>query len=875
MEAACIHWSLSQLERLDLDMNSRTRIPRSLILLGWRYLGRHFWQSLLMVIGITSGVAVVIGIDIANESASRAFDLSTDAVVGRATHYISAGSRGVEDSLYFNLRREGIDFPAAPVISEYVVAPEMDGITLQLLGIDPFSEAPFRNYLVARGGVPINELTEFLTHPGSVLISEEVSKRYSLEPGATIEIKFAGRTLEVQVVGLLMPPDKLASQALDGMFLADIATAQELTNRLGRIDRIDLILPEDGGVTIQAIQGILPPSVLVLPVEARSGTVEQITAAFRLNLTALSLLALVVALFLIYNTMTFSVVQRRPLLGTLRSIGVTRREIFFLVVGEAFLIGVIGAAFGILAGILMGRGTVALVSQTINDLFFISTVQDIPLPLNSLVKGGVLGVLATVTTAAFPAWEAASVPPRTALSRANLESKAQRVIRWLSTAGIVVILAGIGILLVSERNLLLSFTGTFAVILGIAILTPTFTTWMMPIAARLTTRIWGALGRMAPREVVTSISRTSVAVAALMVAIAVTIGVTLMVGSFRYTVETWMNQILHGDIYVSVPSATVTQPIQEINPQVISRLENWDGVLRVDLLQNAIVDSPEGPIQISANNNPNDGLEQVYLATDYPPDQIWQAVEQGAVLVSEPLVNRLSLPLHGGELSLYTSSGLQSFPIAGIYYDYASSQGNAIFALDNYRKFWDDSGVAAAALILEPGVDPQSTAEAIRMDLAPIQSLLVRPNQVLRADTLEVFDRTFAITSALQLMTTFVAFVGVLSAMMSLQLDKQRQLGILKAIGLTSRQLWRLVALETGLMGAVAGLLSMPTGYVLALILVYIINRRSFGWTLQMQITPEPFLQALILAITAALLAGLYPAYRIIRRNTADAIRFD
>jgi putative ABC transport system permease protein len=145
----------------------------------------------------------------------------------------------------------------------------------------------------------------------------------------------------------------------------------------------------------------------------------------------------------------------------------------------------------------------------------------------------------------------------------------------------------------------------------------------------------------------------------------------------------------------------------------------------------------------------------------------------------------------------------------------------------------------------------------------------------LRADTLDVFDRTFAITGALQLMTTFVAFVGVLSAMMSLQLDKQRQLGILKAVGLTARQLWSLIALETGLMGSVAGLLAMPTGYVLALILIFIINRRSFGWTLQMQVAADPFIQAFFIAVLAALLAGLYPARRIVRRNTAEAIRFD
>jgi putative ABC transport system permease protein len=417
--------------------------------------------------------------------------------------------------------------------------------------------------------------------------------------------------------------------------------------------------------------------------------------------------------------------------------------------------------------------------------------------------------------------------------------------------------------------------GTFAAIFGFAILTLTFTVWLMSAANQVTSRVWGLLGRMAPREVVNSISRTSIAVAALMVAIAVTIGVSLMVGSFRFTVDTWMNQILHGDIYVSVPGATVSQPLQAIDPQVIDILNNGQGVARVDLLQNAIVDSPKGPIQISANNNPNDGLEQLYLASDYPPSEIWAAVEEGAILVSEPLAARLEIPLHNGELPLYTKNGLQNFPIAGIYYDYASSQGNAILSLENYRRFWGDDQVAAAAIIVEPGEDVQTIVDALKIQLAPIQSLLIRPNQVLRSDALEVFDRTFAITSALQLMTTIVAFVGVLSAMMSLQLDKQRQLGILKAIGLSSRQLWRLITLETGLMGAVAGLLSMPTGYVLALILVFIINRRSFGWTLQMQVTLEPFIQAFVIALLAAILAGLYPALRITRRNTAEAIRFD
>jgi len=860
---------------MQFPMKRKHPIPRALMNIGRRYLLAHFWQSMLMVIGITLGVAVVIGIDMANESASRAFDLSTAAIAGRATHYISGGSQGVNESLYAKLRRSDIQVPTAPIITDYVTVPEMDDITMQLLGIDPFAEAPFRNYLVGIESVPISELMPFLTSPGSILISETIGKRYSLEPGDDFQIEYAGHRLPVSVAGWLKPGDNLTQQALDGLLLADIATAQELTTKLGRIDRIDLLFSDNDDPRLQKVQDMLPTGLMVLPTAARSGVVEQMTAAFRLNLTALSLLAMVVALFLIYNTMTFSVVQRRPLFGTLRSLGVTRREVFLMVIGEAFMIGLLGAILGLGVGILMGRGMVGLVSQTINDLFFVTTVRNIPIPLYSLVKGGLLSILATVVTAAFPAWEAASVPPRTALSRANLESKAQRVVRWLSVAGVLAILVGGGLLAIPTKSLILSFGGTVVTVFGFAMLTPMFTLWLMAAITPLTSRIVGVLGRMAPREVVNAISRTSVAVAALMVAIAVTIGVSLMVGSFRFTVVTWLDQILHGDVYISVPGATVSQPLQPINPEVISRLENLDGVVRVDLLQNTTVDSPNGPIQIQANNNPNDGEEQIYVATDYPPEEIWHAVQQGAVLVSEPLANRLELPLHGGHLSLYTPRGLRTFPIAGIYYDYGSTQGNAIMTLENYRQLWDDEQIAAAALILQPGLDAKSIARNLQTELAPLQSLLVRPNQTLRADTLEIFDRTFAITGALQLMTTFVAFVGVLSAMMSLQLDKQRQLGILKAVGLTARQLWSLISLETGLMGAVAGLLAMPTGYMLALILVYIINRRSFGWTLQMQIIPGPFLQAFLFSILAALLAGLYPAYRIIKRNTSEAIRFD
>jgi putative ABC transport system permease protein len=179
------------------------------------------------------------------------------------------------------------------------------------------------------------------------------------------------------------------------------------------------------------------------------------------------------------------------------------------------------------------------------------------------------------------------------------------------------------------------------------------------------------------------------------------------------------------------------------------------------------------------------------------------------------------------------------------------------------------------SLRLAPGVRADQVTRELQDRLGPIQHLFVRPNIALREDALAVFDRTFAITGALQILATVVAFIGVLSALLSLLLEKQRELGVLRAMGLTVRELWGLVMLESGLMGAVAGMLAMPTGFALSVILIYIINRRSFGWTLQMSIGWEPFVQALGVAVLAALLAGIYPARRLGRMLAAEALRYE
>jgi putative ABC transport system permease protein len=420
---------------------------------------------------------------------------------------------------------------------------------------------------------------------------------------------------------------------------------------------------------------------------------------------------------------------------------------------------------------------------------------------------------------------------------------------------------------------LAGFAGIFLIAAGFALLAPLVTLSFLRLAGPLTGRAFGVLGRMAPRSVTRSLSRTAVAIAALMMAVSVTLGVGLMVGSFRATVVDWLGQTLDGDIYISAPSFLATRPSNPLDPDVIDVAAGWPGVSGVQKVRSSSVLSPAGPIAISAVSAPDITGNRIYISTDAGPAGLGAAVKAGAVLVSEPLANRLRLPAHGASISLATEHGPHSFPVAGIYRDYTSSQGVVTLDAGTYHSYWDDPVWTSVSLTLAPGVDAGRVAAALQAALNRRQAVVVQTNSRLRADVLQVFDRAFAITDALQLLAAAVAFIGVLSALLALQLERARETGVLRAIGLTARQLFGAVLLETGLMGTVAGLLAWPSGLAMALVLSYIINRRSFGWTLEFHAAPGIFLQALLLAVAAALLAGIYPAWRMARAVIAEAVR--
>jgi putative ABC transport system permease protein len=838
-----------------------------------RHLARHPWQIGLAVVGIALGVAVALSVDLANESARRSFALFAESIGGRATHQVVGGPSGVPEALYRTLRVEARIRPSAPVVERAVAAPDFPGTTFHLLGIDPFAEAPFRS-LVGGGGEPaLADVSALLVRPGAALVTRDTARRLGLRSGDRLAIRVGTARLHLTLVGELVPRDALSARALEATLVTDIATAQEVLGEMGRLSRIDLIVPNGppGEAVLARLASLLPAGTQVVPSGARAAAVGEMTRAFTINLTALSLLALVVGLFLIYNTVTFSVVQRRELLGTLRALGVTRGEVFALVLVEAALLGGAATLLGLPFGVLLARGMLQLVERTLNDLYVTLAVGDLAISSLALAKAAALGLGGSLLAAVAPALEATVTAPGAVIRRSVLETRARRAAPRLARAGVGLLAAGALLLLWSRAPVSVAYAGLFAVLLGTALLTPIATIALMGLIRGPMGRLFGLPGRMAAGSVVTALSRTSVALAALMIAVATTVGVGIMIGSFRQTVMRWLNSTLQSDVYVSPPSLVSNRPDSTLDPALIARLVAVAGSARVNTNRTLRVESPRGSVPLVVLDIDPRSLDGfAFVRRDAAA--IGPGLEAGGVIVSEPFAFHQNVGL-GSPLRLRTDRGERDFPIVGIFRDYGSPEGVVMMSRRTFEPLWDDRAISALGIAAAPGTDVDALVEALRRAAGANQDVLIRSNRALREASLHVFDRTFAVTIVLRLLATVVAFVGVLSALMALGFERARELAMLRALGFSPGQVGGLVVGQSALMGLVAGVLALPVGIVLSIVLVYVINQRSFGWTLQLDVAPGELAQAVGLAVGAALLASLAPARRVAHQSLPAALR--
>lgn len=816
---------------------------------------RHRWQGLLAVSGIALGVAVVLAVDLANSGARAAFELSAQQLQGKATHRLVVPGASLPDEVYVNLVRQPAAPPMAPVVNGWV---EIEGTSgrYQLVGFDLFAEPPFRSQLSGvanRAGFT----ADWLTQPGALVLGATTARALGVVEGDSLNIVYRGKHATLSLLHI----EPSQSSAADDLLLVDIATAKSVLAMQGQLSYVDLILDAAGE---QWLTQHLTAGVQLQSVADQAQGVTRLSAAFELNLTAMSLLALLVGMFLIFNAMTFSMVQRRNLFGRLRAIGVTPRELFKLVLLEALIVAVIGTAIGLLLGVWLGQGLTRLVAATVSELYYSVSVTALQLDWKSLTTAAVLGIVATLLATMVPAWHAARTPPLTTLSRAALEQSARRGVPLWALFGLLLLLAGLLLALVVPGGVILSFAGLFLLVLGAAMMTPL----MIRAVHRLLTRVaLPGIWRMGVRDLDRHLSRLGIAVAALMVALSASVGVGVMVESMRGSVNNWLSDLLSADLYVAAEGFDEGAHLPAV---VVTEVAGLGTVATLSRYRDRILPLADRRVELIGASLATESRNGYALLSS--SSSTWQEFDAGSVLVSEPLAYHLGLK-PGSHLELPTPHGPLQVRVAAVFRDYASEHGRIILDEAVYLQHWPEQPVKTLALFARNG-DIESMRREVS-ELAARHSVVMTPAAAILEESMAIFDRTFRVTDVLRVVSLIVAFIGVLSALMALQLERGKEYAVLRALGLTRGQIAGLISGESLLMGFLAACVAMPTGILMAWVLIESVQRRAFGWTMPFSVDGALLLQTLLVGLLAAGLAAIYPAWRSAQRDPAPQLRED
>ena len=799
-------------------------------------------RSALTVASVALGVAVVIAIELAGRAATGSFQNSLAAILGPTDLEILANG-GVDERLMAALTALPVNARFAPVMESVVQVEGLGYVTLY--GIDTIAAAGANR-------------SAALDNCSQVAVARDLAERWGHREHDRVRL-FDRDFCIAQVV-----------DARNGGFLGmDIAEVQRGQRRYGKLDHIDISVDraESLPAVETAIRRVLPAAYEITRSGARSRENQRMLRAFRWNLQVLSYVSLVVGAFLIYNTIAVSVVRRRAEIGILRAVGAGRQAIFWLFLGEALLLGLTGSLLGLLLGRLLASAMVRLISQTINALYTTSRPAAIEFTGATAVLGLAAGLVAALVSAFGPSREAMGVAPTEAMSRGSREHSSRLAVRRHAFFALLAALAAalVSLLPPIDGRPLGGYAATLLSIASAAFLAPLLvvhaTTWLRPLLEHL----FGVGAFLGARSLAASLGRTSVVVAALATSIAMMSSMGVLVGSFRETVLVWLGQQLRADLYVRAAGPAATGAFPPLPAGVEAALRALPQPEALDVL--AAFDFRYGPDRATLGGADIDVIRRygrLRLLPGQDRDAILRSLPgHDAVLVSEPFANKHGLH-RGDPIHLALGARQVTMRVAGVYYEYSSERGYVIMDRATLRRYLPDQPVTNVGIYLRPGLDQGQAQRAIETALAKFPVSIAR-NQELRAGAVEIFDRTFAVTYAMELIAVIVAMLGAANSLLALVLDRRREIGVLRYLGASSSQIRNMILTEAALLGLLAIALGLALGFVLSVLLIYILNKQSFGWTIQFHPPYALLAGALLLIWFVTVLAGLYPA-RVARR---------
>jgi len=847
----------------------------TLLVLFYRLMARPLFRepvrTSLTILAIALGVAVVLAIELAGGAATGSFRSSMETLVGdNDLEVVTSG--GVPEDIVGRLATLPYAIRVSPRIEEYAVIADTKK-SLPLIGLDlvaegsGFARSESQRTVASETPDIAEHAFEHLGDADSIWTGSSAGYK----TGDRVELLINDNIHSYAVRGVY--PD---SNGNDSAIVMDIAAAQHALARFGRIDRILLKVPEAHRVEEwqRRLQAVLPGGVEVRPQGAGTNENRRMLAAFRWNLRLLSYISLIVGAFLIYNTISVSVVRRRPEIGIVRALGASNGVILSAFVGEAACFGIAGALIGLPLGRFMATGAVRLMSATVESLYVSSRPGIIELNTGSVFLAFAIAVGVAVASAYSPAREASLVSPVEAMARGRREydvhvQKARNL--WIA------LLLGLAAAAASRAPAiagkpLLGYLAAILLVVASALAIPAFVDALTSLCSKLLGKLLGVEAMLASRSLAASLRRTSVLVGALSTAIAMMTAVGIMVGSFRQTVTVWMGDQLPADLYLRPAVSAATDRHPTLSPGLAEEIAKLPGVAAVDRLRSYEINFEDMPATLaSADLNVLRAYHHSDFFSGHPKQQVLAELrDSNTVIVSEPFTYKHHLKT-GDSLTLSLGETRATFRIADVFYDYSSERGGIFMDRKTMLRYLPDPAPSNLAIYVSPGAQ----LDAVRAEIEKATAghrVLMFSNRDLRAEAIRIFDRTFAITYALEAVAVIVAVMGVAGALLALVIDRRRELGLLQFLGAATRQVRKLILVEAGLLGLLANLAGVALGFALSLILIYVINKQSFGWTIRFHWPIEILLGALTVVYAATVFAGLYPAQVAVRLNPVEVV---
>ncbi len=852
------------------------RLFRQFIL---RHLAGEKLRSFATVLGIALGIAVVVAIQMTNAASLRGFEKAIETVSGKTSLEITGAGIGFDELLLNELGWLREFGQVSPIIEGDAQAAtgQNNSEALRVLGVDVLRDRSFRDYKLLefadkRRTPSAQEFLKLLIDPRSILLTEKFARRHQLQVGGEIEIAFADKAENFIVRGLLKAEGP--AQTMDGNFaLMDIAAAQLAFNRLGRLDRLDVLLKDPSAVDAaeQAIAQRLPQGLKVQRPARRGSQVEKMLEAFHFNLSALSYIALLVGLFLIYNTVSISVITRREEIGTLRALGVTRRMVLSLFLLEAAALAVVGCALGLLFGRVMAFGAVKLTATTVNALYIATAAEPPPLGLKYVFIAFAIGLPLSLVAAAIPAVEASRVAPTTAM-RGNdrLESRFRLKARYLILSPVLFALAWWFARQPAVAGLpVFGYASALAIVFGAACMVPAVLFALGRIGERPLFKLFKIEGRLANTNLAGAIPRISISVAALAVSLSMMVAVAVMIGSFRQTVIYWVEQTLKADLYMRPATRGNVATDAVFSPEVEKIVSEHPMVAAADRFRNFDIPYAGSLVTLGAGEFEKQLNHGKLIFKTGNRDAMRAAIGQNAIVVSESFALKHDKQV-GDAITLATPKGDAQFRINAVYFDYSNDRGVIVMDRGTFTRYWPEPLATSLTVYLREGANADAVREDLLRQLGQASRVLIFTNTSIRREVLRIFDSTFSITYALEVIAIFVAILGVATTLLTLILERKREIAMLRLVGADRRQIRKMVVIEAGLMGLVSQSIGLGVGLLLSLLLMYVINVQSFGWTIQFHLPVGFLIQSSILILIATTLSGIYPARRASRLHATE-----